>query len=167
MIKTAAFSPCRRWRYTLHRIWDESLPYVQFIGLNPSTADEEKDDRTVAKCQRYARAWGYGGIVMTNIFGWRDTDPKEMKKQPDPEGAGNMAAIIGTAEKAGIVVAAWGTHGTHFDNHGRFVRFLLERKVPEKLHVLKLTKDGHPAHPLYLRSDLKPILWTDAILGAV
>jgi hypothetical protein len=32
--KSAVFSPCRTWRYTLTRIWDPTLPLAMFIGLN-------------------------------------------------------------------------------------------------------------------------------------
>ena len=43
MNKGAEFSPCKKYRYKLWRIWDDTLPLVMFIGLNPSTADEIND----------------------------------------------------------------------------------------------------------------------------
>jgi len=46
----ATFSECGRYRYKLCRIWDDSLPQVTFIGLNPSTADASIDDQTVKRC---------------------------------------------------------------------------------------------------------------------
>ena len=76
--RTAEFSPCRRYRYTLSIEWDASKERVMFIGLNPSTADETKDDPTVRRCKQFAKDWGYGAMVMTNLFAWRDTDPKKM-----------------------------------------------------------------------------------------
>lgn len=79
MIKDTIFSPCREYRYTLYREWMPGDKVVQFIGLNPSTADEVKNDPTVTRCINYAKAWGYTGMYMTNIFAFRETDPNEYK----------------------------------------------------------------------------------------
>lgn len=57
------------------------------------------------------------------------------------------------ARGAGVVVAAWGAHGT-YKGRDQSVRLM----VPD-LHYLRLTKDGHPGHPLYLPADLKPQRW--------
>lgn len=38
------------------------------IGLNPSTADETRDDPTIRRCTGYARLWRFGGLLMTNLF---------------------------------------------------------------------------------------------------
>ena len=125
-----------------------------FIGLNPSTADETQDDPTVRRCIRYAQSWGYSALYMTNIFSFRATDPHVMKRFDDPVGPDNNVTLIRLAEHAGIVVAAWGVHGEHMRRGDTVRRFLLH-----DLHVLKLTKGGHPCHPLYLKADLKPVPW--------
>lgn len=76
------FSPCRTWRYTLERVWAPPEGYrgarevAAFIGLNPSTADEVKNDPTVTRCINYARRWGFHGMFMLNIFALRSTDPR-------------------------------------------------------------------------------------------
>ena len=124
-----------------------------FIGLNPSTADEANDDPTVRRCIRFAQSWGYGALCMTNIFAYRATDPADMLVQDDPVGPENDAYLRRLAAGAGVVVAAWGTHGTHMGRH-KAVRAMLPR-----LHYLRLTKDGHPGHPLYLPAILKPVAW--------
>jgi len=41
---------------------------VLFIGLNPSTADENVDDATVIRCIGYAQAWGMQAVVMGNLL---------------------------------------------------------------------------------------------------
>ena len=66
--KNATFSSCRTYRYSLSRIWDKKKKYVLFVGLNPSTADEEVDDPTIRRCINYAKNWGYGGFLMVNLF---------------------------------------------------------------------------------------------------
>ena len=48
--------------------------HAAFIGMNPSTADENADDPTVQGCMARARAWGFGAAVMLNAFAYRATD---------------------------------------------------------------------------------------------
>jgi hypothetical protein len=88
---SAVFSTCRRYRYVLRRIWDRSTPPAMFVGLNPSTADEVKDDPTVRRCIGYAKRWGFGGLIMTNIFAFRSTDPNALVELDDPVGPRNDA----------------------------------------------------------------------------
>ena len=158
MDKAAVFSSDRIHRYTLSRIWDPDKRPVLFICLNPSTADETKDDPTVRRCIGYARDWGYGGMVMCNIFAFRATDPKKMKAAEDPIGRHNDWWLLREAEQAGIAVAAWGTHGEHLAR-GTAVRRLLKNYM---LHSLKMTKGGEPGHPLYLPKDLEPQIMQEA-----
>lgn len=150
----ALFSPCRTWRYTLWRIWDRDRPLLNVIGLNPSTATETLDDPTIRRCIGYARVWGYGGYVMTNLFAFRATDPKVMKAAPEPVGRDNDRRIVDVAERARMVLAAWGVHGDHQDRAGHVLRLLAFFNVP--LYCLGTTQGGHPKHPLYLRRDAKP-----------
>ena len=53
---------------------------------NPSTADHNDDDPTIIKCIKYAQNWGYGGLLIGNLFAYRATNPSEMKKVDDPVG---------------------------------------------------------------------------------
>ncbi len=152
----ATFSPCRTWRYSLLRRWAKGGDYAMFIGLNPSTADETQDDPTVRRCIRYAQDWGYNALYMTNIFAFRATDPRIMKGASDPVGPDNDETLIRLAADSGIVVAAWGNHGTHQGRENVVRHF---ERFRRNLHVLKLTKAGHPCHPLYLKADLKPKRW--------
>lgn len=129
--------------------------FVQFIGLNPSTADETQDDPTVRRCINYAKAWGYGAMCMTNLFAFRATEPAVMKRQDDPIGDDNNQWLERVSIFAGLVVAAWGTHGNHMDR-GSLVESSYSW-LGVRLRCLKLTADGHPSHPLYLRGDLLPV----------
>lgn len=107
---------------------------------------------------KFAFAWKLGGLRMTNLFGFRATDPRIMKKASDPIGPGNDAALLTSASfthaNGGIVLAAWGTHGTHQGRGIEVTRLLHEAGIP--VHCLKTTKEGHPWHPLYLKSTLEP-----------
>lgn len=79
-----------------------------FVGLNPSTADESKDDNTIRRCVAYAKEWGFDGLCMTNLFAYRATDPKVMLAQADPVGEGNDQVLLDLSKSAGMVIAAWG-----------------------------------------------------------
>lgn len=156
--RRTVFSPCRRYRYTLWREFREqaslfdSTPkvgYVQFIGLNPSTADETNNDPTVTRCINFTKAWGYPAYCMTNIFAWRDTDPSAMKLSPDPVGPENNHWLLKIASTASLIVAAWGNHGTHLNRNSDVMRLLSEFQ----LKCFKITQSGQPEHPLYQRND--------------
>lgn len=126
-------------------------PYVQFIGLNPSTADETLDDPTIRRCIGFAKSWGYGAMCMTNLFAWRDTDPSKMKLVPHPIGEDNDEWLSEIATNAGLIVAAWGKDGSHL------YRGIKVKQLLPNLHCFKLNKDGSPQHPLYLPKAMKPI----------
>ncbi|MCK5017989.1 MAG: DUF1643 domain-containing protein [Candidatus Peribacteraceae bacterium] len=154
MNKGAVFSDDKKYRYGLTRQWDETKPYVCFIGLNPSTADEEVDDPTIRKCIKFAKSWGYGGIYMVNLFAYRATDPKEMLAQEDPFGPDNDTWVEYFAGKADKVIAAWGNDGNYW---GASIDMkVLFHQLKKSLYCLKLNKTKEPAHPLYLKDELKP-----------
>jgi hypothetical protein len=153
----AVFSEDRTWRYSLYRRWDHSLPYVNFIGLNPSTADEEKDDATIRRVINYARAWGFGALVMTNLYAYRSTDPRVLRwlRLDEAVGPENDTWLLHEATYAGLIILGWGNTGLHH-HRGRDVIRLLNG-LP--LHYIQRNKDGSPAHPLYLSKALTPLPW--------
>lgn len=154
----AVFSPCRKYRYKLVRKWGPGDRYCNFIMLNPSTADEVANDPTVERCERRARSWWFDGLIVTNLFALRSTDPEELRKQPNPEGEPeNSKAILESAQQSSMVVCAWGNHGMYC-NRDIDIRFML-RQSGVKLYCLKLAKTGQPCHPLYLPYELKPTAW--------
>lgn len=150
LLKSAYFSEDMLYRYSLSRTWDTGLSKVNFIGLNPSTADHEIDDPTIRRCMGFAKSWGYGGIIMTNLFAFRATDPSDMKKAEDPLGPENQDHIVEVSNQSRISVACWGKHGVYLNRQNHVLRYF------NRLHYLKLNKDGTPAHPLYLPGHLTP-----------
>ncbi len=154
----AAFSRCRRWRYLLWRRWDAAKPAANFLMLNPSTADEVKLDPTCARARDYAERWGYGALIVTNIFAFRNTNPNQMRAAKDPVGPENDAAIVRAAKEAAIVICAWGNHGVFLARSFRVKELLKKNKIT--LHTLRINANGEPAHPLYLPGKLKPVSFT-------
>ncbi|MCM2562820.1 DUF1643 domain-containing protein [Lutimaribacter sp. EGI FJ00015] len=154
---TAVYSDCERYRYLLTRVWDDAAPRALFVMLNPSTATEVQNDPTVERCERRARALGFGAFRVANIFAWRDTDPKKMRAAADPVGPENDKAIAESCPWADRIIAAWGAHGAHLDR-GTQVEALL-RETGRAVHHLGLTRAGHPRHPLYIAYSEQPQLW--------
>ena len=145
----AVFSPCRKYRYSLWRRWEQDAPYAMFVGLNPSTADERQDDPTIRRCKRFAADWGYGALVMVNLFALRATSPNDMINHREPIGDDNDRTINMLAPCAGVIVCAWGAHGEYlFRDH--YVKTLL---ADYELKCLGTTKNGQPRHPLYIKAD--------------
>jgi len=153
----AIFSDCERYRYTLTRVWEPLGKRVLFIMLNPSTADEMKNDPTVERCERRARALGFGSFRVCNIFAFRATDPKVMRAEEDPVGPENDAMILESCSWADRVICAWGTHGAH-RNRGPQMADLVKEAGISPYH-LGLSKEGHPKHPLYIAYAQKPEIW--------
>lgn len=149
MKKGAHFSNCRTYRYALWRTWDKAKGHVMFIGLNPSTADETKDDPTIRRCIEFAKYWGFGEIYMLNIFAFRTTNPKDLKKANNPIGPENDKFLRKYFDVLGFNVACWGLHGEYL-NRGLEIIDMLGR---ENLQCFGLTKNGQPKHLLYLKYD--------------
>lgn len=151
-LAAAVLSDCGRYRYELTRKWNESLPALTFIMLNPSTADATLDDPTIRRCIGFARAQGFGGLRVLNIFAFRATDPADMKAALDPVGPTNDAVIRDTFMRAladgAPIIAAWGVHGAHMGREAAVRALAAECGVT--LMCLGTTTDGHPRHPLYV-----------------
>lgn len=146
------FSKDRRYRYVLTRELKNLLGHgtLLFIGLNPSTADDNIDDPTIRRLKKFTVRLGFQRLVITNLFAFRSTDPKIMFEQDDPVGTDNDFYLRKQIKECDCVLCAWGTGG-RFKNRDRQVL----KMVGEKAHCLKTNSDGTPAHPLYLRRDLK------------
>lgn len=152
--RSATFDRRRVYRYTLWRRWADGASYVNFICLNPSTADENADDPTVRKLVKFARRWGYDALCITNLFAYRSTDRSQIYKVDDPIGLGNDRHILKIAADASLVVCAWGRDGA-FMGRGSAVKRLLYNF---DLHYLRISV-GQPWHPLYLPDNIQPSRW--------
>ena len=149
--KNAIFSDCRKYRYALSRTWNGKKKTILFIGLNPSTADEKIDDPTIRRCINYAQNWGYGSLLMVNLFAYRATMPTELKKVKNPIGNDNDLHIKELIKKVDLTVAAWGNEGSLLNRDKEI------KKIIPNLMCLKINKSGQPAHPLYQKKDLQLI----------
>lgn len=125
-----------------------------FVGLNPSTADESRDDPTIRKCAGFARRWGFGAVEVVNLFAYagpRSTDPRSLLSVTDPVGPGNDEALRAAFRGAARIVWAWGRHDPR-------VRNLVNERLASapwlgksrrcETGCLGRLQDGSPRHPL-------------------
>ena len=138
--------PLTPYRYTLCREWGLG-PSCCWIMLSPSTATDATDHPTIRRCIRFCAGWGYGRLVVVNLFALRSTNPAELAQHADPVGADNDQAIVTAARQAGAVVCAWGAHSSAV-SRARTVVALLHGM---DLRCLGTTKHGQPRHPLYVK----------------
>ena len=161
VVTTALFGGTNNeFRYRLSRRWGTGA-HILFIMMNPSTADLEVDDPTVAKCGRLARRWGYAGLMVGNTFAYRATEQSRLAEVPDPVGPDNDHHLVEMALDAAMTVFAYGTpkHPALRARGPDVVRMI--RAAGGQSYVLKLSKQGIPYHPLYLSESLEPFLWLD------
>lgn len=147
---SAVLSACGTYRYRLERTWAANLGTCVFVMLNPSTADASVDDPTIRRCVGFAKAWGYGRLVVGNLYALRATNPKMLWTVLDPVGPANREHLRRMAAEADLIVCAWGAHGAR-NGRGRMVRSALLAAAPLNVDVMALghTRAGEPVHPLY------------------
>ncbi len=148
----AIISECENYRYRLWRVWDNAHPRVLFIMLNPSTADASEDDPTIRRCIGFAKSWGYGGLMVGNLFAFRTPYPKELKTVVSHKTYINSIHIEAMMSECDVTICAWGNPPIQAPRYP-----FMNKKV---LHCLALTNSNNPRHPLYLKKDLRPVLFS-------
>lgn len=153
VIKGATFSECRKYRYALWRIWDEEKPFIMFVGLNPSTANENKDDATIRRVVSMSNQWGYGGVYMLNCFPFISTNPNDLKDCNNISKNDCFLETIG--ELCDTIVFAWG----NFDIVVEKSRDIALTQMFPNAKCLIKNKNGSPRHPLYVPSTVQMVEW--------
>jgi hypothetical protein len=155
MIVGAVISPDGCYRYLLWRVWGDQGRICCFVMLNPSTADASIDDRTIRKCIKFAKKWGFDGIVVVNLFAYRATKPKELKIAVDPVGPENdkYLRLVIESPSVEMIVCAWGENGS-LNDRSSVVKKLIVNRSSWALRVS--LKTGQPHHPLYIPDDTTP-----------
>jgi len=139
-----------KWRFSLGRSGSRSL---LVIGLNPSTATQEKSDTTVAKVDRVAKRHGFDGFVMLNLYPVRATNFNELPINVDAEAYfNNLNCIEDTVTKylPRVIWAAWGESILARSYFLTAAQELFDRLGKHDLvwqHFGPITASGHPRHP--------------------
>lgn len=119
---------------------------VAFIGLNPSTANELKNDPTIRRVMGFAQGWGFGGVLMLNLFGLVSSNPKALLAEPDPL-CENDIWVMQNANACAEIVFAWGAFKVARERGKYFASLFPEAKC------LGHNQDGSPFHPLFIPGD--------------
>ena len=100
----------------------------------------------------FARKWGYGSLLLVNLFSFRATDPAALCKVSDPVGPATNRWLRRAGLESRMLVAAWGDGGHLFE------RAVSVAKLIYNPQCLGVTAKGMPRHPLYCpkRSRLIP-----------
>lgn len=177
----AAFSPCPAcgrpvgldgrcnacelpalYRYNLTRRWGPGL-LVLWVMLNPSTADARALDPTLRRCAGYARRWGYGGMVIRNLFALRSTDPKGLRDADDPVGPANddWLGLHPSVDGIGLTMVGWGQHVLKTVRPEHRMRWFEAARLLTDPHCVGRCAGtpGMPKHPLYQPADADPVPW--------
>ncbi|MCY7334496.1 MAG: DUF1643 domain-containing protein [Pseudanabaena sp. CAN_BIN31] len=109
--KGAVVDKTELYRYSLWREWNIDAPKLVFIMLNPSKADAYIDDPTLRRCIGFAKSWGFGSLLVINLFAYRSTKPSELRQVNDPVGSQNDRYLKKAIKSADKVVVAWGDNG--------------------------------------------------------
>lgn len=143
----AIFSPCALYRYLLWRQWTPALPWIVFVMLNPSNADAKKTDPTLRLCIRIARAWGFGGLWIVNMYGYVTANPRELEMAGEPVGPENDRYLREYLKKAPTVLCGWGAYAGNArpQREAEVLRMMTALDIAPA--VLDLTKGGQPVHP--------------------
>ena len=129
------------------------------IGINPSTARPDALDNTLKSIERIALGNGFDSFTMFNVYAQRATNPDDMEKQLNEHlHAENMKAFdyVLSQSESPVVWAAWGAIIEKRKYLPHCVRDMIEigkRHNARWVCAGKISKKGHPHHPLYLRKD--------------
>ncbi len=154
----AIISECGRYRYALHRrLSARDRKSCLFIMLNPSTAAHTRNDPTIRRCLTFADKFGCDRLFVGNLFAWRATDPRQLRK--DGVGDGDiigpenkdwlevMADVVTCREEIkGPIICAWGPQGRYMQQDLTVRDWL----AGYTLWCLGRSKDHSPRHPLML-----------------
>ena len=149
----AIFSPCGKYRYVLSRYWDKDKGKILFIGLNPSIAGANSDDRTVSRLTQFCKLWGYGGFRIINVFALVATNRQMLGKVDDPIGPDNDR-YFEKYKGYKKVIFMWGA-SEYIEQHEERINKIIEMFPRGK--CFRKTKSGHPEHPLYIPYTCEPI----------
>lgn len=146
-VEKGAILDAENHRYVLTRIWDQTSPLLCYVMLNPSTADHERNDPTILTCIKFARLWGYGGILVVNLYSFRTSHPRDLYALDYTQavGAFNDRYIIEGVEKSDRTIVAWGNHGCWRDRDQEVLEIIRARTEPMCFGV---TLSGMPLHPM-------------------
>jgi hypothetical protein len=150
-------SQCRTYRYRLVHVWDSHMPRLGVVGHSWSATNEWRSDATVRRCIGFARAWGYGGIDIGNLFGLQTAGARKLLSVDDPVGPDNDSHLAAMCADNDLILLAWGSRADPDRAHAvAQMLWHLGEHCGGSLAVLGWTECGQPRHPLTAPRDSTP-----------
>lgn len=152
--KGAIFSDDRLYRFALWRVWSTTKPLLMMIGLNPSYANEFKNDPTITRGIVRADRNGFGGFLMANLYAYVSTDPKALLNNRYSVGELTDYYIKQMVILSDRQLCGWGSFKP------------VSQRAPDVLLMLKepyclgINADGQPKHPLYVGYDVPMVRYS-------
>ncbi len=171
LMSSSSFSSCGLYRWFLKRTLSKRKKIIVFIGLNPSYASSFRDDQTLRRLINFSSSWGYGTLIVVNLFARVSRNPSMLRNCSDPIGKRNDEELharldFWSNEPSCDLWLGWGAKGSFLNrsfNVIENIRFYLSNraiKSPSSLGPMTLgtTLKGHPVHPLYIpaNTSLRP-----------
>lgn len=132
--------------------FDNSNPLI-VIGVNPSTADDNKPDATIRRIIGYTQRNGFDGFLMLNVYPQRATLPRNLSKECDTElhkqNVQHITQLLSTHSRPTILAAFGDTIliRPYLKSCFADIVFSVLELKPNWLQIGNPTKKGNPRHP--------------------
>jgi len=132
------------------------------IGINPSTAAPDDLDNTLKSVSRIAEGNGFDSWTMFNVYAQRATRPDDMDDACNRElHLENMKAFeyVLSQVESGKQPTIWAAWGAIVEKRDYLMDCIRDMTVLGSnynacwVRAGRISKAGHPHHPLYLRKD--------------
>ena len=149
---SATFNESKTHRYTLKRVWDESLPTATILMSNASTANLTKGDLTSLLIQNALSELGYGGVIAVNLFSFMCQKLDLSGNLDDLTDETNTQQIIQAINDADIAIIAIGSLATTYKKvemyQQRLFDLLRKQNCIDKIHAITAPDGTEGLHPL-------------------
>lgn len=137
-------------------------PVLGVLMVNPSKADHEINDPTIVRILHFAKAWGVRHVIVGNEFALRTTDVKVLGfwDAERAQGPDNDVHVKSIAQEADLLLVGWGPRAKLPDHLRRHWKHTVDLTGGKPLYCLGTAKDGHPRHPLMVKSNVSPTRWS-------
>lgn len=131
-----------------------------FVMINPSTADEKDNDRTIEKCIKIAENNQCTDVYVVNLFPLRTKDVKEVDHYMKNTAASDVRPFADENDRhieevLGMlnaeIVVAWGAYNKIDSTKILAINFFKKHRGYQ-FKCLGVNKDGSPKHPLFLKA---------------
>jgi hypothetical protein len=143
----------------------DMYPFACFVGMNPSAASADVDDKTIRMDMEFTRRLGYMRYCKVNLFGLCATEPGELLMECNKYSVfqcyANEITLITRALQADITVCCWGSlpAGPLLDHAKEVFRKIKNNLKGRKLYCYGTTQDGSPRHTSRLAHDTELVEW--------